>query len=168
MCIYVYLYESKQFHFNVYELTQILIWFYSIIFQIIWFIPNLCKFIRISFEFIWKYVLLHTAARCRTLPYAAAHCRTLPHTSALSCSAWIKMPHIAHCTLHTAQSHIAINMNSNNAMWCLWCIMFMKIFMWIYVHSCEFIYIHGQSGLCNIFLMFFWCFFGVFFVFEFF
>jgi hypothetical protein len=54
------------------------VWIYMninmILFQIIWFIQNLIKFIQICFEFIWK------NAHCRS----ATHCRTAgqPHTAA--------------------------------------------------------------------------------------
>jgi hypothetical protein len=112
MWIYMNLYESK--HLNTHELTCLLTWFYLILCQIVWFIPNLYEFIQLCFEFIWKYAHCQTATHCRTAgqPHTAAHtaahchtaacsralCRKLPHT------ARIRMPHTAHSILHTAHS----------------------------------------------------------------
>jgi hypothetical protein len=109
--------QSKQFYVNVSEFTWILTWFYFILIQIIWLIPNLHEYIRICYEFIWKYAHYLTAAHCRTAgqPHTAANFRSDGHSRALCCTlhelecrtnaAWIRMSHTAHricCTPLTA------------------------------------------------------------------
>jgi hypothetical protein len=66
-------------------------------------IPNLHEFIRICFEFIWKYAHCRTAAHCWNvrLPHTTAHCRTLPNSRPLRQA----LPHTAvhgqvHCRTH--------------------------------------------------------------------
>ena len=105
-----------------------------ILFKIMWFIPNLYEFIRICFEFIYKYARCQTAAHCRTAgqPHTAARTAGQPHTAAHTAAHTATLPDIAvrsaaHCstlhefecrtaaqrTPHTAyrtQSHTVINM----------------------------------------------------------
>jgi hypothetical protein len=74
-------YESEQFYLNVHELHVNI---HRALFQILWFIPNLYKFIQICFEFIWKYAHCRTTAHYRTTrqPHTATRTTGNPHPAA--------------------------------------------------------------------------------------
>jgi hypothetical protein len=150
MWISVKLYESiwiKTNYLNIKELTSMYTGFSSFLFQIIWFFPNLYKFIQIYFEFIWKYAHSQTAALCRipgqpyTAAHTTAHCRTqpraLPYTATLPHTACIKMSHTAHRTvahrthLHTPQL--------------IWIQIIFYEYIFIYMILCEFLWIYMHA-----------------------
>jgi hypothetical protein len=122
MWIYTNLYQliwNETIYLDVCEFTIILTRFYLISFQIIWFIPNLCKFMRICFEFVLENMhtaaLPHTAALLDslTLPQALPHttvrtaahgqvdCRTHPRTAAHIRAHCSTLPY-CHTLPHTA------------------------------------------------------------------
>jgi hypothetical protein len=104
--------EYNQCYSKVRKFTWILIllvvWFYLIIFQIIWFIHHFYEFMRICFEFIWIYAHCRTVTHCRTtgqprtlphaLPDSRSLPRTLPHCQTLLCALLHTAAHC--CTLH--------------------------------------------------------------------
>jgi hypothetical protein len=139
--------------------------------------------------------LLHTAAcaaahsrvYCRTLPHCCTlpHCRTLPHTAArtaahcctLPHTAWIKVPHTAHCTLHTAQSHtpeliwVRINVfeciyiNKNYVSLCAFMCILMNqtnyIWMCMNLHEYRYDFIRFYFEFMQIYTNIFWMYFKI-------
>jgi hypothetical protein len=105
MWIYVNYYDEfiRRIKTNSFKCTWIYMNIDMNIFQIIWFIPNLCQMKQIRSELIWNMLTAALNAHCRIAgqPLTAVHIATAAHTAH---TAWIKVPHTthhiytAHCT----------------------------------------------------------------------